>query len=338
MTPLYTLAFASGADFVSCGDIGTGGLTQITVEAVARVDVAANNNRPLVSKYAPEAADFSLHVTSDARLYFVVYDLNGGNSTAWSAPGAAPLGKWRHYAGCLDAVGGLMQVFVDGEDVTEGSLVTGNAMPSTVTPARLGGVLGDLLYGFVGRLAWARVSNLVRYRRAFVPSCRSPENDPYAVAVWPLSEGDGPEVAQGGAITGAQWGLWGGQGAGAQNGLLDHVLGGGNFARPATLYLGLGLENPLTPADEVAGNGYARQAVTNNATNWPAASAGEKACAAAFTFPKASADWGKVRAFGLWDAANGGNLVKWGPLSKPYPVNAGAQLRLAANALTAAAW
>ncbi len=338
MSGPYTLAFASGADYVNCGDISTAGLTQLTVETVARVDAAANNNRPLVSKYAVDAAEFSLHLTSDARLYFVVYDVNGNNSTAWSAPGAVALGKWRHYAGSLDAVGGSMQVFVDGEDVTEGSLVTGNATPNTPTPARLGGVLGNLVYGFVGRLAWARVSRITRYRRAFVAPYKAPASDPDVVALWALSEGGGSTVAPGGTITGAQWGLWGGQGAGAQNGLLDHVLGGGNYSRPATMYLGLGLENPLTPADEVTGSGYARQAVTNNATNWPAASGGEKACAAAFTFPKAGDDWGKVRAFGLWDAANGGNLLRWGPLNKPYAINAGAQLRLAANALTAAAW
>lgn len=335
MTPRYTLAFASGADYVNCGDIATGGKLELTVEAVARVDAVGLNNRPLLAKYAAGAAEWSLHVTADGRLYFVVYDLNGGNSTAWSAAGAAPAGKWRHFAGCLDAVGGAMQVFVDGVDVTEGALVTGNAAANTATPVRLGGVLGDLAAGFVGRLAWAAVWEIVRYRQDFVPSYVAPQAYWPTVALWGLTEGAGADVA-GGTITGAQWGLWGG--CGARNGLLDHVLGGPNYTRPATLYLGLGLDNPLTPADEVTGGGYARQAVTNNAANWPAASAGAKACAAAFTFPPATADWGSVRTYGLWDAASGGNLVQWGTLNKPYPVRAGAQLRLAAQALSVGAW
>lgn len=57
---------------------------------------------------------------------------------------------------------------------------------------------------------------------------------------------------------------------------LDHVLGGGDYTRPATLYAVLLTVRP-TMADtgstitEADYTGYAREAITNNSTNFPAA-------------------------------------------------------------------
>ena len=58
------------------------------------------------------------------------------------------------------------------------------------------------------------------------------------------------------------------------NALLDHVLGGGDFARPATVYIGLltSLPSDVSGIAEVTGGSYSRVSVANNATNWPAAS------------------------------------------------------------------
>lgn len=58
--------------------------------------------------------------------------------------------------------------------------------------------------------------------------------------------------------------------------ILDGVLGGPDFVRPATSHVAL---YTVAPSDagggtEVSGGSYARAAVTNSATNWPAAAAG----------------------------------------------------------------
>jgi len=102
-----------------------------------------------------------------------------------------------------------------------------------------------------------------------------------------------------------------------ENELLDHVFGNAAYTAPATLYVAL---FTATPSDagggtEVSGGSYARVAVTNNATNFPAASAGVKSNGTAITFPMATASWGTVAAFGIFDAVTAGNLLAWGALS-----------------------
>lgn len=122
-----------------------------------------------------------------------------------------------------------------------------------------------------------------------------------------------------------------------ENKLLDHVLGGGDYSRPATVYVAL---YTATPSDsgggtEVSGGSYARVAVTNNSTNWPAASGGSKSNGTAITFPTPSANWGTVTSFGILDAATSGNLLYWGALSASKTINNGdAAPQFAAGALT----
>jgi hypothetical protein len=113
-----------------------------------------------------------------------------------------------------------------------------------------------------------------------------------------------------------------------ENALLDHVLGGGDYTRPATVYVGLwtaALDDASTgsTAGEVSGGSYARVAVTNNATNWPAAASGAKSNGTAITFPQASADWGTVTHFAILDAAAGGNILYWGALTNSKTIQNG---------------
>lgn len=60
---------------------------------------------------------------------------------------------------------------------------------------------------------------------------------------------------------------------------------------------------------EVSGGAYARQSVTNNATNFP--SANPKLLATPTTFPVPTAPWGLIKAMGWWDALTVGNLRSW---------------------------
>lgn len=127
----------------------------------------------------------------------------------------------------------------------------------------------------------------------------------------------------------------GGKSDALENALLDHAVGGPDYSRPATVYVALFTAPPTDAGGgtELSGNGYARGAVTNNATNWPAAAGGAKSNGTAITFAAATADWTASVAWGLFDAASGGNLLYWGPLSASVNVPNGAQAEFAAGAL-----
>jgi hypothetical protein len=101
-----------------------------------------------------------------------------------------------------------------------------------------------------------------------------------------------------------------------ENKALDGRYGGPDFVRPATVYVGL---FTATPSDagggtEVSGGAYARVAVTNNSTNFPAAASGSKSNGTAITFPTLTANAGTAVAFGTFDASTAGNLMDWGAL------------------------
>ena len=110
-----------------------------------------------------------------------------------------------------------------------------------------------------------------------------------------------------------------------ENELLDHVLGNAAWSAPATVYIALYTAAPSDSGGgtEVTGGSYARKAVTNNATNWPAASGGAKANGTTITFVTATANWGTVVAFGIFDASSGGNLLYWADLTASKTVDNG---------------
>ena len=112
--------------------------------------------------------------------------------------------------------------------------------------------------------------------------------------------------------------------------ILDHVLGGADYSRPATVYVGLwtsALNDASTgsTANEVSGGSYARKSVTNNATNWPAASGttATKSNGTAITFVTATASWGTVTHFAILDAATNGNILGWAQLTASKAIGDG---------------
>lgn len=120
-----------------------------------------------------------------------------------------------------------------------------------------------------------------------------------------------------------------------ENKVLDHLLGRTTYTAPATVYVALYTTAPSDAGGgtEVSGGGYARKAVTNDATNWPAASGGSKSNGTAIVFDEASSDWGTVEAFGIFDAASGGNLLYWGAVTPSKTVNNGQTARFPAGSL-----
>jgi hypothetical protein len=108
--------------------------------------------------------------------------------------------------------------------------------------------------------------------------------------------------------------------------LLDLVFGAVAFTAPTPIFVGLSTTT-ITDAGanitEPSGNAYARVSVTNNATNWPAASAGSKSNGVAFTFPAATGAWGTITDFFISDASSGGNILAYGVLTTAKAINNG---------------
>lgn len=114
-----------------------------------------------------------------------------------------------------------------------------------------------------------------------------------------------------------------------ENEILDHILSAATYTAPGTTYIGLwtaALDDASTgaTAGEVSGGSYARVALTNNATNWPAASGGAKANGVAIDFGTASANWGTVTHFCIVDSSSGaGNILYHGDLTASKTINNG---------------
>lgn len=113
------------------------------------------------------------------------------------------------------------------------------------------------------------------------------------------------------------------------NALLDHVLGGPDYSPPGTIYFGL-----FVSGAEVSGNSYVRKAVSNDATNFPAAVAGVKTLAVAQEFAAPSGAWGVVDEVRLFDAPTGGNTLWAKALTTPRTVGLNAPCRFSTGSLT----
>jgi hypothetical protein len=119
-----------------------------------------------------------------------------------------------------------------------------------------------------------------------------------------------------------------------ENKLIDALLRAQAFAMPATTYVGLLTSAPTDAGGgaEVSGGSYARVAVASSLANWAgtqgAASTavstgttGTTSNNAAIAFPAPTANWGVVTHFGVYDAANAGNLLFFGALGASKTVN-----------------
>lgn len=107
------------------------------------------------------------------------------------------------------------------------------------------------------------------------------------------------------------------------NNMLDVRFGAVASTAPATYYVALSTTAPTntgTNVTEPSGGGYARVAVVNNATNFPAAASRAKSNGTVVTFPAATASWGTITHFALYDAATAGTMRAWGALTTSQAV------------------
>lgn len=104
------------------------------------------------------------------------------------------------------------------------------------------------------------------------------------------------------------------------NKILDLIFGAQAFTAPVTVYAALFTTTPTAANSgvEVSGSNYSRVAVTNNLTNFPAASSQTKQNATAITFPVLSGAVATVVSVGFYDASSGGNLLYWTDLAGAY--------------------
>jgi hypothetical protein len=116
-----------------------------------------------------------------------------------------------------------------------------------------------------------------------------------------------------------------------ENELLDHVLKVGAYTQPTNIYVALFTVAPTDAGGgtEVSGGSYARV----QCNTWDAASGGASANTGAITFPQATANWGTVVAFALFDAVSGGNMLAWGDLAVSKAVDSGDTAEFAAGDL-----
>lgn len=105
----------------------------------------------------------------------------------------------------------------------------------------------------------------------------------------------------------------------------DHLHGGPDFTPPATLYLELVTAMGATDGSGgTAAPGFARLAVTNNLTSWPASSGQTKTNGIALNFGTNGAGSATIVGLRIWDASTSGNLLTLNTLSTPTVVAASA--------------
>jgi hypothetical protein len=105
----------------------------------------------------------------------------------------------------------------------------------------------------------------------------------------------------------------GGQSTYLSNAMLDHMFQNTAYDTTSSLFVSLSKADPTDNAsgmDEPVGNNYSR--VTHD--TWDAAAAGASENDGAITFPQASAAWGTVTHFAIFDDSSSGNMIIYGAL------------------------
>lgn len=111
-----------------------------------------------------------------------------------------------------------------------------------------------------------------------------------------------------------------------ENAALDALLGA---AAPATVYLCVYSAAPTAAGGGTEITNLARLAVTNNATNWPAASSGAKSNGTDMTLGPASGACAEATHWGIHAHASNDNLMFWGPITVPRTAGIGDSLKFA---------
>lgn len=114
--------------------------------------------------------------------------------------------------------------------------------------------------------------------------------------------------------------------------LVNAVLRNTSYTSPTTVYVGLFTSDPTDAGSgtEVSGGSYTRKAMAfASPTN------GVTSNSSSVEFDQATASWGTVTHFGLFDASSSGNLLLHGALTASKTIDNGDVFKFATSALTA---
>ena len=125
----------------------------------------------------------------------------------------------------------------------------------------------------------------------------------------------------------------------AETQIINHIFRTASFTKPTTLNLALFTavgDGEAATVTELTGNGYARVACNPLDANWsaPVSGNGTTYNVNTITFPAATADWGTITHFGIYDASTAGNLIIYAPLTIARNITNGSTPSFAATALT----
>lgn len=121
-----------------------------------------------------------------------------------------------------------------------------------------------------------------------------------------------------------------------ENILLDEVLGGVGYTPAANVSVALYTVAPsdLGGGTQVTGGSYAQVTLANNLTNWPVAAGGSKANGTEIAFATATADWGTITAFAIFDDQVSPRMLYWGTLAEDREILEGDTPRFGIGALS----
>lgn len=107
---------------------------------------------------------------------------------------------------------------------------------------------------------------------------------------------------------------------------MDHVLGGPDYTRLATVYIALFTAAPTaagggTEVSTSGGTNYARYSVTNDTSSWSASASGVKSNLNLLDFGTAGANWGTIVAGAIMSASTSGYILYFGPLTTSKTIN-----------------
>ena len=116
----------------------------------------------------------------------------------------------------------------------------------------------------------------------------------------------------------------------AETAIVDWLMGGATPTRPSARYIALHTGDPTDAgsANELSGNGYARQSAS-----FGAASSGSASNTGAVTFTASGGNFGTVAWCSIWDASTSGNCL-WQGACTSKVINDGDSYQFAIGALT----
>jgi len=116
--------------------------------------------------------------------------------------------------------------------------------------------------------------------------------------------------------------------------VLDHIFGKGAYTPPSHIFVALSTADPGESGGTIAepsGGSYARK--STDPADWDAAVSGALDNANAITFSEATASWGNITHFALYDHATAGNMLAHGALTAAKTIDNGDTASFAAGDL-----